>query len=104
MAPELVRGDPYDSKADIWALGPTLLYLLKGREPWYFLRPNQQGKRGKFSTLRETWCPYIKNDAQGEALGPEEMSFMREVMKEDPKARPTAEWLLANSSYLQGAG
>jgi mitogen-activated protein kinase kinase kinase 1 len=103
-APEQASRQRYGSPADIWALGPTLLHLLKGRPPWYFLRPHQQHKRWEYATLKQAWCPYIKEDEDGEALGPEELQFLYQVMQQNPKDRPTAVELLAYSPYLRKAG
>ena len=34
MAPEILFGDPYGRRADIWALGCTILEIATGEQPW----------------------------------------------------------------------
>ena len=34
MAPEIWRGEDYDSKVDIWSLGVVMYYLLSGSHPF----------------------------------------------------------------------
>lgn len=39
MAPEILRNDTYDGKADIWSLGITCIELVKGKPPLSELNP-----------------------------------------------------------------
>ena len=34
MAPEVIKGEPYSSKADIWNIGACFYHLLSGRKPY----------------------------------------------------------------------
>lgn len=34
MAPEIMKGNCYSTKADIWALGLVLLEMINGKLPW----------------------------------------------------------------------
>src|SRR6185503_19411693 len=34
MSPEQARGEPVDARADVFALGATLFYMLAGKLPW----------------------------------------------------------------------
>jgi serine/threonine-protein kinase ULK/ATG1 len=35
MAPEIMHGEPYTYKVDIWSIGVLLVYLLTGHFPFY---------------------------------------------------------------------
>jgi serine/threonine protein kinase len=34
MAPEILYGEPYGRRSDIWALGCTILEIASGKHPW----------------------------------------------------------------------
>jgi len=36
MAPEILYGEPYGRRADIWALGCTLIEIASGKHPWFY--------------------------------------------------------------------
>jgi len=35
MAPEILYGEPYGRRSDIWALGCTMIEIATGKHPWY---------------------------------------------------------------------
>eukprot|EP01090_Pellita_catalonica_P021724 TRINITY_DN8205_c0_g1_i1.p1 TRINITY_DN8205_c0_g1~~TRINITY_DN8205_c0_g1_i1.p1 ORF type:complete len:339 (+),score=37.49 TRINITY_DN8205_c0_g1_i1:152-1168(+) len=39
MAPEVMRGDKYDGKVDIWSTGITLIEIIEGKPPYMSLPP-----------------------------------------------------------------
>ena len=34
MAPEILCGEPYGRRSDIWALGCTIIEIATGKHPW----------------------------------------------------------------------
>ena len=34
MAPEMIRGDEYDAKIDVWSMGVLIYYLVSGHLPF----------------------------------------------------------------------
>jgi len=35
MAPEILYGEPYGRRSDIWALGCTIIEIATGKHPWF---------------------------------------------------------------------
>lgn len=44
MCPEVLKGEEYNEKADVWALGIITYELTFGRVPFAILNPNDLGK------------------------------------------------------------
>jgi len=85
MAPEVIKRSNYDSKADIWSLGITIIELACGNPPNSDLNPNVVIqviiKSKPPSLLSKNFSPAIKE-------------FIDFCLKEEPEDRLTAESLL----------
>ena len=86
MAPETIMERDYDARADVWALGVTLIEMAEGRPPHFDLHYT----RALFAIPRQD-PPKLKEQAQWS----EKMhTFLARCVVKEPKERPTAEELL----------
>ena len=95
MAPELIQGEPYDSRADIWALGVLLIELAEGKPPYLDevtpLRALLMITANPSPTLAAPhWSPEINH-------------FLAACMAKNPSERPFAEQLLLHP-FMSSAG
>lgn len=101
MAPERIRGDPYDVKADIWSLGITVIELVTGVFP-FNLETDQRSamvpnslkndySTGEESALVELW-ETINNDPSPKLdikyFSEDLVSFVEVCLMRDPNDRP----------------
>lgn len=98
MAPEVLNNSSssYDaSKADIWSFGITLIELLRGRPPLYYLSP-----RAAMSTIPRTSPPRLESDDPGASKTLREL--IHSCLHDDPRKRPSASQLLKSfKSYFK---
>ena len=98
MAPEVLSNSSssYDaSKADIWSFGITLIELLRGRPPLYYLSP-----RAAMSTIPRTSPPRLESDDPGASKTLREL--IHSCLHDDPRKRPSAGQLLKSfKSYFK---
>lgn len=92
MAPEVMKGNPYGPKADIWSVGATMHVLITGHKPQW----NPEYEDYHYPAM-DRWTDL---SLSGE-------SFIRSMLDPDPDARPNASDLLASSfiqevSYYEG--
>ncbi|XP_029873789.1 striated muscle preferentially expressed protein kinase isoform X1 [Aquila chrysaetos chrysaetos] len=94
MSPEVVKGDPVGSAADVWGVGVLTYIMLSGRSPFFELDPVETENRilaGRFDAFK-----LYPNVSQSAAL------FIRKVLAVHPWSRPTVKDCFANA-WLQDA-
>ena len=87
MAPEVIRGDPYDDRADIWSLGILLLELVDGEPPNIHL-----SQMKALYTIVSSPPPEPKSQR-----GPELHDFVSQALQTNPEGRAAATALLDHS-------
>ncbi|CAM2100745.1 unnamed protein product [Caretta caretta] len=94
MSPEMLKGDPVGSAADVWGVGVLTFIMLSGRSPFFELDPIETENRilaGRFDAFK-----LYPNVSQSAAL------FIRKLLCIYPWSRPTIQDCFANP-WLQDA-
>jgi len=86
MSPEVIRGQTYDTKADIWSLGIMIMEMLEGEPPYMEFPP----LRALFLVTTKG-VPPPKNPPS-----PQLQSFLGLCLEKNPDARGSADQLLAH--------
>eukprot|EP01130_Rhizamoeba_saxonica_P004614 TRINITY_DN187_c1_g1_i2.p1 TRINITY_DN187_c1_g1~~TRINITY_DN187_c1_g1_i2.p1 ORF type:complete len:560 (-),score=123.14 TRINITY_DN187_c1_g1_i2:79-1758(-) len=86
MAPEVIRKDGYNEKADIWSLGITIIEMIEGRPPNTDINCIEM-----LPDLAERDPPSLKNPRRYSALFKE---FLGKCLVKEKEARPAAVTLL----------
>eukprot|EP01065_Artemidia_motanka_P031342 TRINITY_DN3765_c2_g1_i2.p1 TRINITY_DN3765_c2_g1~~TRINITY_DN3765_c2_g1_i2.p1 ORF type:complete len:576 (+),score=184.15 TRINITY_DN3765_c2_g1_i2:99-1826(+) len=94
MAPEVIRGEPYDYKADVWSTGILALELLDGEPPLMDLPP----MRALYVIVTQP-APKVK---QPERWSRTSRHFIESMLQKDPAQRPNA-WDLLQHPFLKKA-
>lgn len=89
VAPEILEGTPYGTKADMWSLGVIVYILLGGYPP--FIEENQRDlfrkiRKGQYEFHEEYWSG-VSREAKG---------LIRSLLTVDPKKRISADEALRN--------
>lgn len=92
MAPEIIKGQKYDTKADIWSLGITAIELAKGEPPYADLDP-----RKVIFQIPKKDPPQLSGNFSAAF-----QDFVKDCLNKDPKDRPTARELL-NYAFIKRA-
>jgi hypothetical protein len=95
MAPEVIRGNKYDTKIDLWSLGIMLMEMAEGEPPYMDHPP----LRALF-LITTKGIPPLK---EANKWSPEMQDFLAKCLTKDPVERPTAEEML-NHPFLKKAG
>ena len=85
MSPEVIRGENYGWKTDIWSLGCTVLEMLTTKPPWSEL----EGVAATYKIATEPTIPHFPPDTSRCC-----MVFVEDCLQRDPSARPAAMDLL----------
>jgi len=94
MAPEVMRHDKHDGKADVWSLGITCIELVKGKPPLSNLIPLQVVMR-----VPMTPPPKLEGDEFSDTF----KDFVTQCLQKNPDTRPSVKDLLEHP-FIQGAG
>eukprot|EP01114_Cavostelium_apophysatum_P017161 TRINITY_DN5033_c0_g1_i4.p1 TRINITY_DN5033_c0_g1~~TRINITY_DN5033_c0_g1_i4.p1 ORF type:complete len:240 (-),score=58.86 TRINITY_DN5033_c0_g1_i4:68-787(-) len=96
MAPEMLSGQGYTQKADIWSLGITLIEMVEGFPPHFGKEPAAarnaivNGPAPCFSEPTK-WSPSMNH-------------FLSVCLEKDPRKRPTAEKLISHPFLINDLG
>lgn len=90
MAPEVINGEGYGRKADIWSLGCTVVEMLTTRPPWAEFEP----MAALFKIATQPTLPELPLDLSDDAKG-----FVKSTLTRSSRERPSADELL-NFSFV----
>ena len=85
MAPEIVRHEYYDAKADVWSLGVLLYEMLHGHAPFRGIR--EQDTMSKIIESKIVFASHVNDDAK---------DMINSILRADPEKRPTVVEILAH--------
>jgi len=86
MAPELIRGQDYGPKVDVWSLGIMLMEMMEGEPPYMDHPP----LKALFLITTKGVPPLQDKDKWSDDL----LSFYHKCLERDPNFRPEAKELL----------
>lgn len=94
-APEVLKGNPYDTKVDMWAVGVIAYILLCGFEPFY----DERGDQAMFQRILK--CDYEFVTPWWDDVSENAKDLVRKLIVLDPSKRLTAEECLKHP-WVQG--
>ncbi|KAF2075857.1 hypothetical protein CYY_002843 [Polysphondylium violaceum] len=95
MAPEIIMGQGYDQKADIWSLGITAIEIAELIPPRFDIPPSRV-----IFTIPHQPPPTLKTPSD---WSPEFVDFVKLCLSMNPASRPSAQQLLSHPFILKGS-
>eukprot|EP00835_Amoeboradix_gromovi_P001147 NODE_46_length_27655_cov_0.671796.p6 type:complete len:598 gc:universal NODE_46_length_27655_cov_0.671796:110-1903(+) len=96
MAPEVMKQEPYDFKADIWSFGILALELAKGEAPFAKYPPIKI-----LMLIINNEPPFLDRDSTKHKYSKHFKEMIELCLQKDPNKRPTAEKLLHHHFFRQ---
>lgn len=94
MAPEVIKEEEYDGKADVWSLGISVIEMAEGKPPYHEVHP----MRAIFM-IPQKESPTFKDPS---AWSADLVSFLSKCLVKDPNKRLSTEELLTHP-FVAGA-
>lgn len=91
MCPEMIRGEQYGRKCDIWSLGAVVVEMITGQPPWLNYIADANAYSIMYFIASTDKSPMLPDDAS-----PNLADFVYRCMNRTPTARPTAEELMCH--------
>jgi serine/threonine protein kinase len=93
VAPEILEGVPYDTRADMWSLGVIVYILLGGYPPFI-----EQNQRELFRKIRK--ADYKFHDEYWSQVSTEAKEMIRSLLTVKPSVRKTADEILESDKWM----
>ena len=97
MAPEILFGAPYGRRADIWALGCTILEIASGQHPWA-KESGTESMKIELEELKRNMLAEVLPDIPS-TLSTDAIDFIKLCLKHNKSQRPFAKDLL-NHNFI----
>ena len=99
MAPEILFGAPYGRRADIWALGCTILEITSSHQPWWN-EASSGNIKIELEELKRNMLAEILPDIPS-TLSPDAVDFIKLCLQHNKSQRPFAKDLLNHNFIIK---